>query len=327
MKRILILCLLTLFSITCVFADDPVQLRVAYLPLLPQLPIVVSYENDRLNYSKIDIELIKFKSFTSVEAAIRVGAVHAASIPLPIILSIASDKFDCKVCQIKLVGATHFGGTSMVSKVEGDINVLKGQMIGIPGLDSAEAFSLMAIMDSKGLRFGLDYKAIGVVCETVISDMKNDILDAIYLPEPWGSIAENEAGAHTIENQLFEIKNPTTMIILSTAMLTEHPLAMTEWLESIVNACSFIENDISKTNAMQIAIIQNKYFNISKDIVIQSLTQQKGNLRFKPSLPDMAYLKSTMEQFTELKWIMKSVEFDQLVDTKLFEKAIQKMKK
>lgn len=323
MKRLLLLCLLNFFSITCIFADEPVKLRVAYLPLLPQLPIVVSYENDRLNYTKIDVELINFKSFTSVEAAIRVGAIHAASIPLPIILSIASDMYDCKVCQIKLLGATHFGGTSMVSKVEGDINVLRGQMIGIPGLDSVEAFSLMERMESKGLSFGLDYKAIGIVNKTVISEMKNNKLNAIYLPEPWGSIAEKEAGALTIENQLFAIDHPTTMLVLSTTMLTEYPDAMAEWVKSIVNACSFIENDISKTNAMQIAIIQNKYFNISKDIVMQSLTQRKGNIRFKPSLPEMAYLKSTMEKYTKLKWIMKSVAFEQLVDTKLFEMAIQ----
>jgi ABC-type nitrate/sulfonate/bicarbonate transport system substrate-binding protein len=305
-----------------VLAQEPVKLRVAYLPLLPQLPIVISYENDRLNYTKIDVELIKFKSFTSVEAAIRVGAVHAASIPVPIILSIASSKYDCKTCQIKLIGTTHSGGSCMVSAIDGDINVLHGKMIGIPGLDSYEAFSLMKIMESKGMNFGIDFKGIGITFETAVEDLKNEKLSALYLPEPWGSIAEKEAGAHPIEKQLFEMNQPTTMLILSKKMLNDHPDAMSEWITSMVNACNYIENDITKTNAMQIAIIQKKYFDLSKEIVIQSLIQRKGNIHFNPSLPEIAYIKTIMEQATKIKWIMKSVAFDQLIDTKLFEKAM-----
>jgi ABC-type nitrate/sulfonate/bicarbonate transport system substrate-binding protein len=308
---------------TNVLAQETVKLRVAYLPLLPQLPMVISYDMDRLNYTKIDVELIKFKSFTSVEAAIRVGAVHAASIPVPIILSVASSAYDYNTCQIKLIGATQSGGSSMVSGIEGDISVLKGKMIGIPGLDSVESFSLMRIMENNGMKCGIDYKGIGIALETAISDLKNGKLHALYLPEPWGSIAEQEAGAHIIENQLFAVNYPTTMLILSKKMLTNHPDAISEWLKSVVNACYYIENDITKTNAMQVAIIQNKYFDLSKEIVIHSLTRRKGNLRFKPSLPEISYIKSTMVQAAEIKWIMKSVAFDQLIDTKLFEKVMQ----
>jgi len=323
MKKILLILILYFLSISFSLADEPVKFRVAYLSLLPQLPIVVSYENDHLNYNHIDVELIQFKSFTSVEAAIRVGAIHAASIPVPIILSIASSRYECNVCQIKVIGATHIGGSSMISSSDGDINILRGKMIGIPGLDSIESFSLMNIMASKGMKLGIDYKAIGITFETAVSDLKNERLNALYLPEPWGSIAEKEAGVHSIEKQLFDINSPTTMLVLSKKMLTKHPDAMNEWINSIVRACHFIENDITKTNAMQVAIIQKKYFKISKEIVIQSLTQRKGKIRFKPSLPEMDAIKSIMEQATAIKWIMKSVAFDQLFDTKLFEKAMQ----
>jgi NitT/TauT family transport system substrate-binding protein len=323
MKKIMLICQILLLTFTFASAEEPVVLRVAYLPLLSQLPIIVSYENDHLNYSHIEVELIQFKSFTSIEAAIRVGAIHAASIPVPMILSIASNMYDCNLCQIKIVGATHIGGSSMVSSVEGDINALRGKMIGIPGMDSVESFSLMKIMDNKGMIFGLDYKGIGITFDTAISDLKNEKLDALYLPEPWGSIAEKEVGAHIIESQLFNIDHPTTMLVLSKKMITENQMAINEWIKSLISACDFIENDIAKTNAMQIAIIQKKYFQLNQDIVIQSLTQRKGNLKFIPSIPEISYIKSNMEQAAKIKWIMKSVACDQLVDTKLFENKIQ----
>jgi len=41
------------FSGQVASAREKVGLRVGYLPLLSQLPVVVSYENDRLGFDKI----------------------------------------------------------------------------------------------------------------------------------------------------------------------------------------------------------------------------------------------------------------------------------
>ncbi len=73
------------------FAKGP--LRIGYLPALSQLPLIVSHEKfSRQNPG--DYELVKYRSFTSLEAAIRVGAIHIASIPVPTALSVAADGRD-----------------------------------------------------------------------------------------------------------------------------------------------------------------------------------------------------------------------------------------
>jgi len=318
MKKIVLwLYLIYLATISSAMGLEKNQLRVGYLSLLPQLPIIVSYENDRLNFNHVDVELIKFTSFTSVEAALRVGAIHAASIPIPIILSIVSNLHDCKECDLRIVGATHIGGSTLVSKSSGDIHSLKGQMIGVPGLDSVEAFFMMDIMAEKGFQFGLDYKCIGITFDSAIKDIQSDKIKAFYLPEPWPSIAVKKAGAAFMDEPLFDVDQPTTLLVMSEKMMS-HELPTTEWLQSIVRACDFIENDITKTNAMQVAIIQQKYFNFSKETVIQSLTQRKGGIQFKPKIPDIDYINKVMTKATELKLIMRSVAFDQLLNTKGF---------
>ncbi|MBF0450734.1 MAG: ABC transporter substrate-binding protein [Candidatus Magnetomorum sp.] len=324
MKKIMTI-IVFCFFVTTAYAEDNeiVVFRVGYLPLLSQLPIVVSYENDRLNLKKIQVELIKFKSCTSIEAALRVGAIHAANVSIPIVLSIASEMYDCKICNIKVVGVIQKGGTLLVAREQLNLNDFRGKLIGVPGLDSVETFTLMNIMQENGLNFGLDYKAIGITYDSAIEDLKTDKLQAFYLPEPWGSIAEKEAGAFSIDAQTFSIDQPTTLLILSKEFMENNTEAVAEWIESIFNACLFIENDINKTGARQTAIIQKKYFNFSNDLVIDSLANRKGAIGFAPSLPDMDHIKSILTKATEIKWIMKSVPFDQIIDTAVMEKLIK----
>lgn len=69
------------------FAQDKIPLRVGYLPILAQLPLIVSYQNDRMRVEKIDLKLVRYNSFTTLEAALRVGAVDVASLPVTIALS------------------------------------------------------------------------------------------------------------------------------------------------------------------------------------------------------------------------------------------------
>ena len=79
MKKII---LVFIVCIMCIgqpaHTQEKVALRVGYVPLLTQLPLVVSYENDHLNFLQVDLDLIKYTSFTSLEAALRVGAIDAA---------------------------------------------------------------------------------------------------------------------------------------------------------------------------------------------------------------------------------------------------------
>ena len=78
-------CFLSLyFFIPPAHAEEQVKtIRVGYIPLLAQLPLVVSYDNDRINFSDVEVELVKYRSFNSLEAALRVGAIDVADISLP----------------------------------------------------------------------------------------------------------------------------------------------------------------------------------------------------------------------------------------------------
>ena len=123
-------------------ALDRMPLRVGYLPVLPQSPLVVAYENDRLNLKRVDPSLYKYNSFTSLEAALRVGAIDAASVPGPVALAIAADGIG-----VFVVGAFHQGGSRLMTVEKGGLASLKGRLIGVPGLDSNENLKLIQVLE------------------------------------------------------------------------------------------------------------------------------------------------------------------------------------
>jgi ABC-type nitrate/sulfonate/bicarbonate transport system substrate-binding protein len=324
MKKFLISMLCVVFIMQTAHAQDKVSLRVGYVPLLTQLPLVISYENDHLNFLQIDLDLIKYTSFTSLEAALRVGAIDAASIPVPIALSIAADAHECELCRIIILGAVHRGGSFLVADTEGDLESIRGKLIGVPGLDSAENLLLKENLTTIGLRFGLDYKTIGISFDTAIRHLKAGKLQGLYFPEPFGTIAEKEGLAIAVEGQQGQLTGTlTTVLVMHSDTLKAYPSAVGEWLMSVVDSCHFIENDIQESDGQQTAIIQSSYFDYPREIVAASLAERKGAVSFNHHLPSIEELQKLMQVASEMKLIMKSVDWNILVAPDLVEQILK----
>jgi ABC-type nitrate/sulfonate/bicarbonate transport system substrate-binding protein len=232
--------------------QDKIALRVGYLPLLSQTPLVVSYENDRLSFKYIMIELVRYNSFTALEAAMRVGAIDVASLPVPIVLNMAAEGH-----KIKIIGACSSGGARLMARTEGGLETVRGHLIGVPGLDSNENLELSQVLGAMNLRPGLEYKTIGVTFNRAISNLKSNNLDALYLPEPFGTIAEREKIAYEIQGQKDKLTGTLgTVLVIRSEILEKYEKGTKEWLMSLVKSCRFIENDVKQSGARQTAIIK-----------------------------------------------------------------------
>lgn len=290
-------------------AQGKTALRVGYLPILSQLPLVVSYETDRLNFEKIELELIRYNSFTALEAAMRVGALDAASITVPIALSMAADGH-----KINIIGTCQMGGSVLVARTKGDLKTVRGNVIGVPGLDSSENLTLSQVLGAIDLRYGLEYKTIGISFNTVIDDLRSNKLDALYLPEPFGTIAEKEKLAVAVQGQEGQLNGTlTTVIVVRSEILKKHKAGIKEWLESLVKSGRFIEEDIKQSGAKQTAIIQTKYFQYPQTIVADALVRHRGGMKFDHFVPDEENIKTYFNLATKLKILTKSVDFNSLI--------------
>jgi len=303
-------------------AKAKVLLRVGYLPVLPQLPLVVSYENNWMTFDRVKLQLDRYNSYNSLEAALRVGAIDVASIPVPMALSIAADGYP-----IKIIGAMHMGGAVLLAKNEGDFEMLRSKLIGVAGLDSDENLRLSQVLSAANLRPGLDYKTIGVSFNTVINDLKTNRLDAIYLPEPYGTIAQKKNLCVKVDGQKDQLAGTLrTVLVIRSGIINKNKAAVKEWLESLINSCHFIEKDISKSGSNQTAIIQEVYFNFSKSIVIESLANRRGGLKFGLFIPHRQEIKKSLDLASQMKMLTKSVNLNNLTAFKLVKQVAEKAK-
>ena len=320
-RLILLVCILLVCHGRVAAAEGKTALRIGYLPLLSQLPLVVSYENDHLNFDKIRLTLHRYNSFTSLEAALRVGAIDAASIPVPIALNIAAAGHP-----IRILGTCHQGGSRLVSKKKTDLKKIRGALIGVPGLDSNESLRLDEVLERLDLQAGLDYKTIEIPFTIAIKDLKANKLDAIYLPEPYGTIAENEKIAQAVEGQNGQLTaGLTTVVTIRSKNLEQNKAGVEEWLKSLVNSCRSIEKDISQSGGLQTAIIQASYFQFPEAVVSAALSQRKGDLKFDHFIPEVKLIKKYAAQAAKLKLLEKSVDIDTLVNFELMRKASQNL--
>jgi ABC-type nitrate/sulfonate/bicarbonate transport system substrate-binding protein len=297
------------------YAQDRLALRVGYLAILTQLPLVVSYENDRLSFDKVDLEIVRYNSFTSLEAAFRVGAIDVAALPVPIVFSVAGDGH-----KVNIIGSFHGGGSRLVARAQGNLETVRGKLIGVPGLDSNENLRLSQVLGEVNLRQGLDYKTIEVPFNTAVSDLKAAKLDAIYLPEPLGTIAENDKIAVALDGQSDKLTGTlNTVLAINSEILERNRVAVQEWLLSVLKGCRFIEEDIDKTGARQTAIIQRTYFNFPDDIVTAALGQRKGGLQFDQFVPQYEKLREYLKLATQMKLLKKSVDLNSLINLELIQ--------
>jgi ABC-type nitrate/sulfonate/bicarbonate transport system substrate-binding protein len=317
MRLFLFLILLLVCGGDAFCAQDKTALRIGYLPLLSQAPLVVSYENDRLNFASIIPELVRYNSFTALEAAMRVGAIDIASLPVPIALNMAAEGY-----KIKIIGACSSGGSRLMARKEGDLETVRGHLIGVPGLDSNENLNLSQVLGAMNLRPGLEYKTIGVTFNSAIKNFKSQNLDALYLPEPFGTIAEREKIAHEIQGQKDKLTGTLgTVLVIRSEILEKYEKGTKEWIMSLEKSCRFIENDIKQSGARQTAIIQKSYFNFPEAVVIDALVNHKGDLEFDQFVPDQKKIKVYMDLASKMQILTKSVDLNALLSLNLMKKA------
>ena len=294
-----------------VHAEATVQsLRIGYVPLISQLPLVVSYDNDRLNYSKVKVTLVKYSSLNSLEAALRVGAIDIADLPLPVAFSIAQDGI-----AIKILGQCHSGGSVLARGEFNELSNFRGKTIGVPGLRSNENMDLIKLLAGEKLRYGLDYKTIKVPFNTVLQNLEAGRINAMYFPEPYGSMAEKSHLAMQMEKQEKELSGRLTTVLAARSDILQNHYreAMEEWIRSLTAACVFIENDIKTLSAEQTAIIQEPYLGFDRNLVSSSLSKQRGEIQFSFVIPKKNILHMYLQQALELKILLQPVDIDDLL--------------
>lgn len=317
--RVLLFISILIFPLICTTIGYAIEivlpLRVGYIPIISQLPLSVSYEMDQLKYLNVDVSLRKYSSFTSLEAAVRVEALDAAYVPLPIALSMLSDGI-----KIKIVGSLHEGGSMLASLTPGGLASLKGKKIGVPGLDSNENFRLRNRLAKENLRYGLDYRTISVPFNSVVNDITSQRIDALYFPEPYIIRVKNSQHLYSLDDSDDNLSNGQFLVLVIRSRILQKDFReeVKEWLASVLRAARLIDGNPS--NGRTDPSLFKDFKKIELD---ESLAHQNVDVLFTFQSPDRDLINSYLKNSVELQMIEDEFDIDDHLDMFLIEEILQ----
>lgn len=252
--------------------DKPAEIRVAYFPNITHSQALIM-KNKGVYEEKlgedVNVKWINFNAGEEEVEAFLAGEVDIGFIgPIPAI----SGHIKSNGNMVIIAGACD-GGAVLVTRSDiilSSVKDLEGLTISVPSLENTQHMNLITLLEENGLKTvdkGGTVKVKAVKNIDVMKLMDSQELDAAIVPEPWGSILENDIGARVLVDwkDVWRDGDYSTSIIVTTKdFLAAHPEEVEKFLEAHLEATDYVNN--SQEEAKRIAntelkAVTNKRFN------------------------------------------------------------------
>jgi NitT/TauT family transport system substrate-binding protein len=211
------------------------ELRLGYFPNVTHAPALIGLGEGLFAKELGSTKLVptKFNAGPEAVTALLGGSLDASFIGSgPAINAFAKSKGDA----VRLIAGTVSGGAQFVTKP----NITKpedliGKTIATPQLGNTQDVSLKKWLAGKGLTGKV--KVTNLENAATLDSFKKGDVDGAWLPEPWSSRLILDAGAKVLvdEADLWPGgKFPTTVLIVRTQFLKEHPATVKALLAGLV---------------------------------------------------------------------------------------------
>jgi NitT/TauT family transport system substrate-binding protein len=220
------------------------ELRLGYFPNVTHAAALVGLDKGLFSKELGSTKLVptKFNAGPEAVGALLGGSLDASFIGSgPAINAYAKSKGEA----VRLVaGATSGGAQLVVKPTITKVEDLVGKTIVTPSLGNTQDVSLKKLLAEKGLTGKV--KITNLENAQTLDAFKKGDVDGAWLPEPWSSRLVLDAGAKVLldEADLWPGgKFPTTVLIVRTKFLQEHPQTVKALLTGLVAAIDFSNSD------------------------------------------------------------------------------------
>ncbi len=296
MKKIvfnLFSCLLIILLTGCYQHEEKLQLKVGYLPILDHLTLLVSHAQDNDKFEYVDVQPKLFKKWNEMAGALKAGAINAAFILSPL----AMDLFEQGV-DIHVVLLAHRDGSAITVRKDLVIDSaidLRGRTIAIPDKKATHT----ALLNQYLLESGLSLKDVipkVIAPPNMMKAMQLNKIDAFIVAEPFGAKAQKEGIGKILKLTKDILPHHVECIVVVNHEVLQYPLALQEWLNSLINAGQFIEQDKLENRAQRVAQMTAKiYFPHSEETVEMGLLNPIDRISFADLRPKLKDLKTIMD--------------------------------
>ncbi|MFI8595061.1 ABC transporter substrate-binding protein [Microbacterium sp. NPDC078428] len=243
--------------------DDVTELRLGYFGNVTHAPALIGTSQGFFDDALGDVELTTqtFNAGPAAIEALTAGAIDATYIgPNPSINSfIQSGGQSAHI----VAGATTGGAALVVREGIDEVADLEGTTLATPQLGNTQDVTLRSWLADEG--FETDIQGGGDVSITptdnaqMLTLFQQGQIDGAWVPEPWVSRLVEDEGAHVLidEAELWENGEfPTTVLLVRSDFLEEHPDVVTDLLEGHIASIAWINDNPGEAPAAINAALQ-----------------------------------------------------------------------
>ncbi|MEL7332697.1 MAG: CmpA/NrtA family ABC transporter substrate-binding protein [Cyanobacteria bacterium J06560_2] len=255
---------------------EKTDLKVAFLPITCATPIIMSkplgfYEKQGLN-----VELMKYASWSVVRDAAIAGELDAyhmlAPMPIAMSLGLGSTPFSVKLASIE---NNNGQGIAVANKHLGNVNGpadFKGMTIGIPYDYSNHNLLLRYYLATGGLDPDVDVKLIVLPPPDAIAKMSTGQIDAFILPDNFTQrVVKDEIGfIHLLTKDLWS-GHPCCAFVAADNWMSENPNTFRALNKAIIDGATYANNPANRKE-IAAAIAPREYLNQHVDVLEAVMT-------------------------------------------------------
>ena len=256
--------------------DEGNVIRVAFFPNITHSQALVGKSEGWLQKNLGNDYKIEWKMFNagpSEVEALFAGEVDIGYIgPVPALNGYVKSGGDVSI----IAGATQ-AGAILVSRKDLEIRNVKelaGKKVAVPQFGNTQDLCLRYLLKENGLKDvakGGTVEILQVANPDVKTLLDKGDIDAALVPEPWGSILVKEINANIVLDYneiLREGRYPTTVIVVRTDFLKQHPDIVKTFVKTHIEISDYINNNPDRAKTIvndQISELTGKA--LSKDIM------------------------------------------------------------
>ena len=303
------------------YADNKIELRVGYLPILDHLTLLVSHAKDNDSFQQINIKPRMFKAWRSMAGALKAEVIDAAFILSPL----AMDLFNQGV-NIKTILLAHRDGSAITIRNGSNINKsndLQGKIIAIPDRKSTHTALLDQYLRQSDLSLQ-DVITRVIAPPNMLKAMSLGKIDAFIVAEPFGAKAQSKnIGKILVLTKDIIDNHVECIVIVNNDFLNTYSAGIQEWVNSLIQAGKWIDTDKLENNSKQIAsLTAKKYFPHDQKTVIMGLQNPINRISFSDLNPSIEDFKTIVDISLQAN-IIKNIKLNEFIDQRFYTKVVK----
>lgn len=302
-------------------ASEKIIIKVGYLPILDHLTLLVSYTQDNNSFEQVEIRPKMFKAWREMVGALKAGVIDAAFILSPLAMDLFNDGFD-----IKTVLLAHRDGSAITVQKDSAIHSaadLKGKAIAIPDRKSTHT----ALLNKYLIDAGLSLKEVTtkvIAPPNMLKAMKLGRIEAFIVAEPFGAKAQHDGIGRILVLTKDIINNHVEcVVIVRQQLITNHRLAVQEWVNSLIRAGKWIDQDKLDNGSKQVAAMTSKYLPHSESTIMLGLQNPSHRISFS----DLSLVLNDFQTIMDISrqaGIIKPVNLEDFIEKSFFQNSPNK---